>query len=268
MLFDSHIHLDFFSSEIPKHEEFSEQKRVIGEAVASGITAYFVPGTRVAQWQEPEQLCSAPPVCGAQFYAGLGQHPYWASEVTDFEGFAASLTEAIKRVGAVAIGECGLDKGRGGDMAHQIALFETHLSVAKELNLPCVVHCVGTQAELFASLARVGLGPAGGVVHGFSGDRSFAQALIRRGLLLGLGPAVTRTSRQRLRDAAAELPEEAYVLETDAPDQRVDPASSQGSPLDLIRVAQELADLRKQPLETISEQSTRNAQRLFGLKSD
>ena len=268
MLFDSHIHLDFFSSEIPEHEELSEQTRVIGEAVASGITAFFVPGTRMNQWQKPVQLCSAPPVGGAQFYAGLGQHPYWASEVKDLEGFGTSLAESVQRVGAVAIGECGLDKKRGGAMAHQVALFETHLSVAKELNLPCIVHCVGTQAELFASLDRVGLGPAGGVVHGFSGERSFAQALTRRGLLLGLGPAVTRTSRQRLREAVAELPEESYVLETDAPDQRVNPASPQGSPLDLIRVAQELVNLREQPFERISEQSTRNARRLFGLKSD
>lgn len=268
MLFDSHIHLDFFSTESRGAELLSERETVLAEATASRIMEFFVPGTRMAGWQELEQLRLRPTASAARIYVGVGQHPYWSSEVMDLAAFAGAVTSAAKRLDAVAIGECGLDKRRGGDMKHQIALFETQLKIARELELPCVVHSVGTQAELFASLDRVGLGPAGGVVHGFSGDRSLAQALARRGFLLGLGLAVTRTSRHRLREAVCDLPEGSYVLETDAPAVRVDRAFPQGTPPDLIRVAEELAQLRKQPFERIAAQSTENARRLFGLKSE
>lgn len=258
MYFDSHCHLDFPSLK----DHLEEQLRA---AVSEGIESVFVPGCRESQWRELADFGPGGQEARDDIWLGVGQHPYWAKEVRELPAFGQRAAETISALKAVAVGECGLDKKRGGAMEHQLRLLELHLDLAKQHKLPVVLHCVAARQELLACLDRVGLGEAGGVVHGFSGDLNYAQALNRRGLLLGLGPAVTRKSKLRLRAAISAIPQEFLVLETDAPDQSVRGGKVPGGLLDLVVVAQEVAQLRKQPIEVIAEQTTDNARRLFQL---
>lgn len=258
MFFDSHCHLDFPSL----RDHLEEQLRA---ALGAGIEALFVPGCRESQWRELAEFAPGGKEARDDIWLGIGQHPYWAKEIRELPAFAQRAADAISSLKAVAVGECGLDKKRGGAMDHQLRLLELHLDLAKQHGLPVVLHCVAARQELLACIDRVGLGEAGGVLHGFSGDLNYAQALNRRGLLLGIGPAVTRTSKLRFRTAVSTLPEEYYLLETDAPDQSVRGGAVPGGLLDLIPVAQEVARLRKQPIELVAEQTTDNARRLFRL---
>lgn len=258
-MFDSHCHLDF--DEIrPDIASHLEQARQVG------VRGWFVPCCRPEDW---ERLAS---VKGPSVHVGVGLHPYFthsnsAAEKYDADSLGALLEQGARRLGAVALGECGLDKNRGADAQAQVSIFEAQLRLASELDLPIVIHQVGYRDLFLKSLARVGVPARGGVVHGFGGDTSWGRALTKLGFHLGLGPSITRQSRAKLRGAAAELPIERLLLETDAPDQRPSGVVGFGRPKDLVEVCHTLATLRGCPMEEVAMRTTESARRLYGLSA-
>jgi len=100
----------------------------------------------------------------------------------------------------------------------------------------------------------------GGIAHAFNGSREQAEAFIKLGFKLGFGGAMTFEGSKRIRALAADLPLDAIVLETDAPD--IPPAWRNGgrnTPADLLPIAQTLATLRGLPLAEVAAATTRNA---------
>ena len=254
-MFDSHCHLDF-EALAPRLQEH------LGEARRAGVSAWFVPGVTSRTWRGLKDVEGLSP---SHIFIGVGQHPYWSSEIQNIEEFSQELRSASRNLGAVAIGECGLDKKRGGELEHQIGLFEAHLAVARELQLPLVIHQVGAREEMMKSIKRVGLPDARGIVHGFSGDENWGRALTSRGFKLGIGPAVTKTHRKRLRETVVALELDDFVLETDAPDQSVRSGDLVGRPIDLVAVCQEIAQLRQCDEEQVGACCSSTARRIFGV---
>jgi TatD DNase family protein len=275
-MFDSHCHLDFEALE-------PDLPVLLAEARAAGVGGWLVPGVGEHAHAGQDRVAAH-----ADVYLATGTHPWWAIEVLDVEAELSALEERARRCRAVAIGECGLDLKRPGaaELEHQSALFEGQLRLARELDLPVVVHGVGAREQLLGALERVGLPSAGGVVHGFGGDLDWGRALIRRGLLLGIGCALTRPGRERLREAARVLPLEALLVETDAPDHHPErPASAEqhggssgetalearprraerGTPRDLVEVVGALAELRGLSPEVVAAATAASARRLLGL---
>lgn len=199
-----------------------------------------------------------------EIVVGVGQHPYWSEGVANTDALCDEIQQRCVEYGAVAIGECGLDKGRGAPLSEQVTLFEAQLSLAGQMGLPIVIHQVGAQKELLECLERVGLPDAGGVVHGFSGDTSWGRALQQRGLLLGIGLAVTKTERRRLRAAVSDLPVDRMMLETDAPDQG--PGGRSGLPVDLTLVRDAVAELKDLAPEIVAEVTARAARLFYQLE--
>ena len=251
-MFDSHCHLDFDAC---RHDGPAQ----LSEAREAGITGWLVPGCSPEQWPRLAE------VAADDIFVAVGLHPYFSDAETDVAAICAQAREQCLALGAVAVGECGLDKNRGAPIPQQIELFEAQLRLAGELELPIVIHQVGCQAEMLASLARVGLPDAGGVVHGFGGDVGFGRALIQRGLHLGIGPAITDVRRKKVRAAAAELPLDRLLIETDAPDQFLSGESPPGRPVDLLAVCRELSHLRNRPPEEVGAFTERAARTLFRL---
>jgi TatD DNase family protein len=251
-VFDSHCHLDFpeLASDLEGH---------LARALAQGVSGWFVPGCHVAQWATLSELIGR----RSEISVGVGQHPYWSTEVTDVPALIEQAHRAAKELGAVAIGECGLDKGRGADLPLQMEVFEGHLALAQDLSLPVVVHQVGCQQELLRCLSRVGMPPAGGVVHGFSGNVSWGRALVARGFHLGVGSQVVRPLRQKLRAAVSALPLERLLLETDAPDQS--PEKRPGVPSDLVLVRDTVAALLGVSEDEVGRRTALSARELFRL---
>jgi TatD DNase family protein len=136
VLFDSHCHLDF---EALAHD-LSEH---LVEARARGIDGWFVPGCHRDQWSDLERMKQLGDVV-----VGVGQHPYWSRDVTDVDSVCDEVRRRCIDLEAVAIGECGLDKGRGAPLSEQVKLFEAQLSLAGQMGLPVVIHQVGAQKEL------------------------------------------------------------------------------------------------------------------------
>ena len=164
----------------------------------------------------------------------------------------------------VAIGEIGLDtKVASPALPIQQQVLAAQLQLAVELDLPVILHCRGAFDELLAAVAEH-QGRLRGVLHAFSGSLETARRCLDAGLHLGLGGAVTRPNARRVRRAAADLPLERIVLETDAPSIGLDGIlPEQAEPAHVALVAQALARLRGQDLAEIATVTTANAVSLF-----
>jgi TatD DNase family protein len=254
-MFDSHIHLDF--------PEIAENLgTLLREAKEASVTTFLVPGCHQDQWSELFRLLESSSETEAEIYFGVGQHPYWSEGIADIDALCAQIAEECTKLGAVCIGECGLDRGRGAPPEKQAMLLEAQLRLANERDLPVVLHQVGEQELFLRCFKRAGVPRAGGVVHGFSGAVDWGQALMKKGFHLGLGLSLLREGRTRLRMAAGELSLDRLLLETDAPDQKAQ-AGLPGRPADLALVSAKLAEIRGEERALIEEVCERNARELF-----
>lgn len=251
-MFDSHCHLDF--------EALLPQLDVrLDEARALGVRGWFIPGTCPTNWAKLGSIQRE------DVWVGVGLHPWETERDWEPDALMADLRERALDLHAVALGEFGIDKFRGGSIEKQREFFEAQLKLASEMDLPVVLHQVGHQEAFLRSLERVGLPEAGGVVHGFGGDAAFGRALVRRGLFLGVGVAATFASRKKLLGALPEIALDCLLLETDAPDQKPWGAERPGVPADLAAVRDAVARITGTSPEVVAETTERSARALFRL---
>jgi TatD DNase family protein len=145
----------------------------------------------------------------------------------------------------------------GLDALRQEAFFTAQLELARRHGLPVILHVRRAQDAVLAALRRTRV--AGGFAHAFNGSFHQAKAFIELGFKLGFGGAMTFDGSRRIRRLAAELPLDAIVLETDAPD--MPPAWARGErnvPENLLRIAEVLAGLRGLSLEEIIQATSGN----------
>jgi TatD DNase family protein len=142
------------------------------------------------------------------------------------------------------VGEIGLDFFvAGADVARQEHFFVEQLKIARDADLPVLLHVRRAVDQVLGKLRRIRL--PGGIAHAFNGSRQQADEFIRLGFRLGFGGAMTYLGSTRIRRLAASLPLSAIVLETDAPD--MSPAwlaGARNTPAELPRIAAVLAELR------------------------
>lgn len=253
-LIDSHCHLDA--------DEFdADRAAVIARAQAAGIAAQVLPAVTAASWPKLREVCTTT----GGLYPAYGLHPLFLDQHRPEH--LSLLGEWIARERPCAIGECGLDFFvEGLDEAEQQRYFAGQLQLAREFDLPVIVHARRAVDAVILAIRKVGR--LRGVVHSFAGSAEQARQLQSLDFLIGLGGPVTYERAQRLRRLAAELPLQQLLLETDAPDQP--DASIRGQrnePARLRTVLDTIAALRGRPAAEIAEQTTRNAQRLFGLEA-
>ena len=256
-LIDTHCHL--YSDPLA-----ADPAAVLARAAARGVTRVIVPAYDEASWATLPALASLPGVSTA-----YGIHP-WVADRSDPNRIKNSLSHAIEAATyrPVAIGEIGLDAklgDEGPDLPTQLAILRAQLELAVDLGLPAILHCRGAFDELLTEVSRFD-GHLRGVLHAWSRGPELAVKFTQAGLALGLGGAVTR-EKARVRRAAASLPLDRFVLETDAPSiglQDVPPADTE--PHHVADIAAALAELRGESPETIAEVTTSHACRLFNLE--
>ena len=176
------------------------------------------------------------------------------------------LAHHLRTTNAVAIGEIGLDAVIDAPpLTTQIPVLETQLELARDLNLPVILHCRNAFNELADILDR--FSPRlQGVLHAFTRSPELARRFLRLGLHLGIGGAVTRPNARRTRETAAAIPLERILLETDAPSIGLDGVLPEDTePRHIRDIALALAALRDDDLGHIAEVTTDNAVRLFRL---
>jgi TatD DNase family protein len=199
---------------------------------------------------------------GRRVFPALGLHPWVAHEELDL----ARLKEALRGCGAVAVGEIGLDsKIDGPSLDVQVPVFRAQLRLARELDLPVILHCRGAFEEMLAILNEED-SELRGVAHAFSRGPELAQRFLDLGLHLGFGGTITRPRARRPRRSAEVVPLESIVLETDAPSIGLEGTAAEDvEPRHVAGVAAALAELRGLTLDTIAEATTRHARELFRL---
>ncbi|HYP67082.1 MAG TPA: TatD family hydrolase, partial [Thiobacillaceae bacterium] len=150
------------------------------------------------------------------------------------------------------------------DYALQEALFKEQLKLARDFDLPVLLHIRRANDQALKHLRRIGV--KGGIVHAYNGSIQQANEFIKLGLKLGFGGAFTWPRASNLQMLAKELPLESIVLETDGPD--IPPVwlgRARNSPSELPRIAQTLAGLRAVSADEVAQVTTANARAVLGL---
>ncbi|MBS3896595.1 TatD family hydrolase [Silanimonas sp.] len=250
-LYDSHSHLD-----APEFD--ADREAVLARAEAAGVVQQLVPAVDFASWPATRACC----VLRSGLKAAYGLHPMFLDQHRPEH--LDALPDWIERERPAAVGECGLDFFVAGlDVEAQRFYFEAQLRIARDFDLPVVLHARRAVDEVIAALRRIG--GLRGVVHSWSGSEAQAAQLYRLGFSLGIGGPITFERAQRLRRTVAAMPIEHLLLETDSPDQPDAARRGQrNEPAFLVEVLREVARLRGQDEATLAEATRRNAEALFG----
>lgn len=251
-LIDSHVHTDDqrFATDRPEIIQAARQAKVI---------AQIVPSISQRLWPRVQQVCAAEP----DLFACYGLHPCFMQEHEN-----AHLNELALWLGRerpVAVGECGLDYYiADADKGRQQHVFGAQLALAREFNLPIVIHARKAVEDVIRMIRSSG--HYRGMIHSFNGSAQQASRLIDLGYRLGFGGAVTYDRATRLRELVSTLPLDALLLETDAPDQSAaSHVGERNEPAHLADIWQAISTLRAEDAQTIAQATTRNAIELFRL---
>lgn len=246
MLIDSHCHLD-------AAEFDADRDAVQAAALAAGVGRIVVPGVAVDGFEKLKTSVARYPGC----FAAYGIHPLYVMQAADAD--LDVLRRWLQTEKPVAVGEIGLDFYVPGiDPARQELFFVEQLKLAREFDLPVILHVRRAVDQVLKQLRRIRV--SGGIAHAFNGSRQQADEFIKLGFKLGFGGAMTYAGSTRIRALAAALPLDSIVLETDAPDMA--PAWLNGgrnSPAELPRIAAVLAELRGLAVAEIAERTSANA---------
>lgn len=231
MLIDTHCHLDAAEFDADRDE-------VARAAAAAGVGGIVVPAVERANFGAVASVCREFSGCRAAY----GIHPMYVDRAQD--GDLHALRDTLQRELPLAVGEIGLDQFvPERDDARQAFFFGEQLKLAREFELPVLLHVRRAVDPVLAQLRRIRV--PGGIAHAFNGSRQQADEFIKLGFKLGFGGAMTYPRATRIRELAATLPLDAIVLETDAPD--IAPewiVSRRNTPDQLPRIAAVLAELR------------------------
>lgn len=264
MLIDTHCHLD-------AGEFAPDRDAVITRARQAGVRAIVIPSVERSNFAVVGALAGSFP--GGAY--ALGIHPMYVprAQDADLDCLEACIQAALPDPRFVAIGEVGLDffvpELKAPDMAaRQERFYRSQLELAQRYGLPVLLHVRRSQDQLLKHLRQCPT--VGGIAHAFNGSFQQAHQFIERGFVLGFGGAMTFTRAQQIRRLAAQLPLDALVLETDAPDLApawlglgASLARARNEPAEVAGIGRELARLRDLEEAFLVDATARNAKRVL-----
>lgn len=250
------------------HPSFrADEREVLQRAAGGGVETMIVPGSNVADSALALALAERYP----QFlHAAVGVHPHHAGE------WDARSYDALKRLAGapkvVAIGETGLDYYRDfAPRARQREAFTRQILLAAETGLPLFMHQRDAHDDFVAVLAPLRERVGNAVVHCFTGDRAMLEDYLKLGLHVGVTGWICDERRAgALREAAAAIPDERLMIETDAPyllprDLRPRPRARRNEPAFLPHVARAVAAHRGTTPVVLGEMTAANARRFYNV---
>lgn len=251
MWIDTHVHFDAPEFDATRSDDWVRARAV-------GVVAQVVPS--VAPFNFATVRAMAHEFEGTTY--ALGIHPMYVNPLNVDDSLAAlrvNLETHIHDPRLVAVGEIGLDGFvKNLDMDKQVAFYEAQLKLAKEFDLPVILHVRHAQDTVIKYLRKYQISK--GIAHAFNGSFSQAQAYMKQGVKLGFGGMMTFDKANQIRRLARELPIESLVLETDAPD--IPPAwvyKQNNYSYYLPRIALSLQELREMDVVSLSEQIKQNS---------
>jgi len=256
---DVHAHLTMpeFAPDLPE---------VLAHAAAAGVEMMLCVGTDLRSSDQCVELARRFP---GRIWAAAGIHPNDAGEAGAQD--LVSLCELCKHAEVVAVGETGLDFHHAFTPRDlQTWAFREHIRLARETGKPLVVHARKSDDEVLAILAEEAAAASPeeaslrGVRHCFDASLQIAARYVEQGFYISFGGILTQIGYKKVKAAAAALPAERLLVETDCPYQA--PASCAGArnePAFIVETVRALAVLRSETPESVADVTTSNARSLF-----
>jgi len=263
MFTDSHCHLNFpeLKGDLPQIRQAMQ---------AAGVDRAMVICTTLEEFDEVHSLA----LSYDNFWCTAGVHP-------DNEGVREpSLDDLLSRAAlpkVLGIGETGLDYFRLGersvaDMAWQRERFRIHIRAARQTAKPLIIHTRSASKDTLEILKEegedAGIGSAGGVFHCFTETQDVARAALDLGFYISFSGILTFKNAADLREVASFVPMDRMLIETDSP--YLAPMPYRGktnNPSYVPLVAQQIAELKSLPIETVAKMTSLNFEQLF-LRTD
>ena len=256
-LIDTHCHLDMDAYQ-------ADQGDVIQSAINHGIKRIITIGIDYPSSQKAVALSGRYP----NVYATIGFHPHDAQRATP--AALQQMADLASHHDVVGYGEIGLDYVK--DYAPrdvQRKVFSQQLHLARELNLPIVIHDREAHADVCDLIRTAGPFPKGGVMHCFSGDRQLAEVMINMGFYISIPGVATFTNAHILHEVIRTIDLQHLLLETDGPFLAPVPfRGKRNEPKLLLYTAQKVAELKQISIDEVARITTANAVRLFQLPGD
>ncbi|HEX6207245.1 MAG TPA: TatD family hydrolase [Actinomycetota bacterium] len=249
-MIDTHCHLFLMEG---------EPKELVREAEEAGVGTLVCVGVDRESSHRSRELADS--IRGV--FATAGVHPHDAKDFDDATG--VEIEELLSDPRVVAVGETGLDHYRMLSPAEdQDRVFRAHCSLAREHDKPVVVHSRDAWPDVLRILEEERLERV--ILHCFSGGEEEAREAARRGYHCSFAGPITYPKNERLRAAAAVVPEELLLVETDSPYLPPQPLRGRpNAPGNLRLTLQAVAEVRGQGLEELEEITDRNARAAFAL---
>lgn len=252
MIFDTHTHYD--------DEAFEEDRdALISSLSAKNVGLVVNVGASLSSCRETLRMAEKYPFV----YGAIGVHPSETAELNE-DNFS-QLSEMVKHEKCVAVGEIGLDYyWPEPDRETQKFWFKRQLGLARELNLPVVIHSRDAANDTITIMKDMHAEEIGGVIHCFSYTRETAAIFLKMGFYIGIGGVVTFKNARKIKEAVEEIPLERIVLETDCPYLAPVPfRGKRNSSLNIPYVIEEIARIKQVSPNEIEEITWENAHRLY-----
>ena len=260
-MIDTHCHLTSKKYSEPVEEIIRTAKKV-------GVGKFITIGTSLKSNLENKEI------------ANKFEDIYFAAGIYPHEDMSLSLPQLTKLFeeqisnmpNVVAIGECGIDitdRPGGRSLEDQIKLFEMQIAVAKENNLPVIIHNRNGDNHVIKTLRKHRDSNLRGVAHTYTSSWETAKKLIELNFMISFSGIITYPTGKNILETVKKIPLDKFLIETDAPYLAPQSHRSQINRPEYVKItAQKIAETKNLPLREIEESSSKNAGRLFGLQQN
>jgi TatD DNase family protein len=250
---DSHAHLDDRRFE-------SDRDELISSLYANDVEAVLNPGADLNSSKKALSMAEKYPF----IYAAVGCHPHDSKYMSD--DILNIFREMAKNNKVIAIGEIGLDYYYdNSDRVVQRKWFRAQISLAKELDLPYIVHDRDAHEDILKIMKEEHYDGARGILHCYSGSVELSKEFIKLGFYISLGGPVTFKNARVPKIVAKDVPFDRLLIETDSPYLAPEPyRGKRNEPKYVKYVAEEIAKIRKVSIDELAEKTKENFKTLFG----
>lgn len=256
MLFDTHAHYD--------DKRFDEDRdEILSSMPKNGVGLILNPGCDIETSKKAIEYAEK----HSHVYAAVGIHPEYIEEIELDSTIKELKTLALSSKRIKAIGEIGLDYYWIKEpelRAKQAELLRRQLALAKELDMPVIIH----DREAHADTLKIveGFPEVKGVFHCYSGSTEMAQRLISLGYLISFTGVITYKNAKKAVEVVENIPLDKLMIETDSPYMSPEPfRGKRNSSLYVYRMAEAIADIKNIPLDEVINQTTENGKKLFNI---
>ena len=253
---DTHTHLNSQQLE-------NDVPAILQRAAEVGVTSVLCIGIDVASSHQAVEIAQR----HAAVHAVVGIQPNYCRDLDDAD--FQEIVSLARQPRVVGIGETGLDLYWDDcPLDTQKEFFRRHIQLARELDLPFVVHMRDCQTETMELIDEFrNAFPLKGVMHSFTGDWEGARFFLDAGLHISFAGMVTYKKSEELRNVASQVPSDRLLVETDCPYLSPEPKRGQrpNEPALVRHTGECLAAARQVPVDQLASQTSGNARKLFGI---